>query len=271
MLQQKKQISRALAGTGDGGLQEEEAAEQEQQRGMRSRALQLRAMQDQQLEELKLSILADRRVPPLRSDAPPGTRGQLFSAEPADLTWRESRSLSTWQYRAVHTCLHQLGLGEPFWVDAGIGTGWRERGCAGKLRLTWKLPKPRWPVVPCAAHRLCCRDLSCPIRDAQTKVCSDTINLCSCASRPALATVQMWPESSQLSIHLIQIFQLQDRPVMMMSQAQEVRRKAQLANEATRDANLVLKALKAEEKHRERLADQATAGDLQNPPIGCAG
>ena len=58
---------------------------------------------------------------------------------------------------------------------------------------------------------------------------------------------------------------------MMMSQAQEVRRKAQLANEATRDANLVLKALKAEEKHRERLADQATAGDLQNPPIGCAG
>ena len=114
MLQQKKQISRALAGTGDGGLQEEEAAEQEQQRGMRSRALQLRAMQDQQLEELKLSILADRRVPPLRSDAPPGTRGQLFSAEPADLTWRESRSLSTWQYRAVHTCLHQLGLGRAF-------------------------------------------------------------------------------------------------------------------------------------------------------------
>ena len=57
----------------------------------------------------------------------------------------------------------------------------------------------------------------------------------------------------------------------MILQALEVRRKAQLANEATRDANLVLKALKAEEKARERLADQARAGDLQNPQIGCTG
>ena len=51
----------------------------------------------------------------------------------------------------------------------------------------------------------------------------------------------------------------------MVLQAQEVRRKAQLANEATRGANLVLKALKAQEKERERLADQARAGESLIP------
>ena len=73
----QQRMSHASAGTEDGGLQEAEAAEREQQQGMRSRALQLRAMQDQQLEELKLSILADRFVSPLRSGAPPGTRGHF--------------------------------------------------------------------------------------------------------------------------------------------------------------------------------------------------